>query len=156
VKINGFYGELDTTRRHEAWIKLRALNSQPGKPWLCYGDFNEIIRQDEKLGSARRPYNQMQQFREVIDECGFMDLGFESSKYMWSKHFKNGVSIWERLDRCLVNNSWFMKFGGSRLYHLSCTSLDHIPIFISLSGLIPPTQKKIFSIQTNVALKFEL
>ena len=25
----------------------------------------EIIRQEEKLGGARRPYNQMQQFREV-------------------------------------------------------------------------------------------
>ena len=43
----------------------------------------------------------MQQFREVIDECGFMDMGL---KYTWSKHFENGTSIWERLDRCLVTN----------------------------------------------------
>ena len=26
-KLMGFYGELDTTRRHESWDKLRALNS---------------------------------------------------------------------------------------------------------------------------------
>ena len=84
----------------------------------------------------------MQQFKEVIDECGFMDLGFEGSKFTWSKHFESGVSIWERLDRCLVNNSWFMKFGGSRVYHLSCTSSDHIPIFIYLLGLNPPIRKK--------------
>ena len=84
----------------------------------------------------------MQQFREVIDECGFMDLGFEGSKFTWSKHFENGVSIWERLNRCLVNNSWFMKFGGSRVYHLSCNSSDHIPILISLLGLNRPTRKK--------------
>ena len=56
-KLTGFYGELDITRRHEAWAKLRALNSRPKKPWLCYRDFIEIIRQDEKLGGARRPYN---------------------------------------------------------------------------------------------------
>ena len=68
-----------------------------------------------------------------------MDLGFEGSKYTWSKHFENGVSIWERLDRSLVNNSWFMKFGGSRVYHLFCNSSDHIPILISLSSLNPPT-----------------
>ena len=80
----------------------------------------------------------------MIDECGFMDLGFEGSKFTWSKHFESGVSIWERLDRCLVNNSWFMKFGGSRVYHLSCTSSDHIPIFIYLLGLNPPIQKKKF------------
>ncbi|XP_075636850.1 uncharacterized protein LOC142609106 [Castanea sativa] len=92
-RLTGFYGEPEIARHHEAWTILRALNSQSIKPWLCYGHFNEILRQDEKLGGASRPYNQMQQFREVMDECGFMDLGFEGSKYTWSKHFKNGGSI---------------------------------------------------------------
>ena len=52
-RLTGFYREPNTARRHEAWDKLRALNSQPEKPWLCYGDFNEIIRQDEKLGGFK-------------------------------------------------------------------------------------------------------
>ena len=60
------------------------------KPWLCAGDFNEIIGQDEKLGGALRSHNQIQLFREVIDECSFMDMGFVGSKYTWSKHFDNG------------------------------------------------------------------
>ena len=85
----------------------------------------------------------MQQFREVIDECGFMDLGFEGLKLTWSKHFEDGRSIWERLDTCLVTNSWFMRFASSRVFHLTCTSSDHGPILISLSGLIPPVQKKL-------------
>ena len=72
---------------------------------MCCGDFNEITRQDEKLGGVPRPHNQMQLFREVIDECGFLDLGFEGPKYTWSKHFENGSSIWERLDRCLATSS---------------------------------------------------
>ena len=58
-RLMGFYGEANTTRRHEAWDKLRALNSQLEKSWLCYGDFNKIIRQDENLRGSRRPYNQM-------------------------------------------------------------------------------------------------
>ena len=86
----------------------------------------------------------MQQFREVIDECAFMDLGFEGSKFTWSKHFEDGRSIWERLDRCLVTNSWFMRFVSSRVFHLTCMSSDHVPILISLSGLIPPVRKKLF------------
>ena len=52
-RLTGFYREPNTARRHEAWDKLRALNSQPEKPWLCYGDFDEIIRQDEKLGGFK-------------------------------------------------------------------------------------------------------
>ena len=58
----GFYGEPETHRRMEAWNKLRGLNNRLNVPWLCVGDFNEISRQDEKLGGAMRSHNQMQQF----------------------------------------------------------------------------------------------
>lgn len=58
-RLTGFYGELETVRSNEAWDKLKSLSSWPERPWLCYGDFNEIIRQDEKLGGATRSHNQM-------------------------------------------------------------------------------------------------
>ena len=143
-RFTGFYGEPETARRSEAWEKLRNLSSRKERAWLCCGDFNEITRQDEKLGGVPRPHNQMQLFREVIDECGFLDLGFEGQKYTWSRHFENGSSIWERLDRCLVTSSWFLKFPGSKVYHLRCDSSDHIPLLIRLSGLVAPRQKIFF------------
>ena len=65
-----------TTRRQEAWTKLRTLNDKPLIPWLCAGDFNEITRQEEKIGGVNHENSQMQAFRDVIDESGFMDLGF--------------------------------------------------------------------------------
>ena len=74
----------------------------------------------------------------------FMDLGFEGPKYTWSRHFENGNSIWERLDGCLAMSSWFLKFPGSKVYHLRCDSSDHIPFLIVFSGLDIPMQKKIF------------
>ena len=61
--------------------KLRQLNSRLGISWLCMGDFNEITKQDEKLSGANKPYNQMQLFHDVIDECSFMDLGYVGSKF---------------------------------------------------------------------------
>ena len=42
--LTGFYGEPETARRFEAWDKLRGLNSNPKRPWLCCGDFNEIVK----------------------------------------------------------------------------------------------------------------
>ena len=139
-QLTGFYGEPETSRRREAWDQLRSLNLRPKVPWLCCGDFNEITRQDEKVGGAIRSYNQMQQFKDVIDECGFMDLGIVGPKYTWSRHFENGNSIWERLDRCLVTNSWFQKFPGSKVHHLRCDSSDHCPILIIPSRIDPPTR----------------
>ena len=31
-RLKGFYGELETSRRQEAWTELRALNSRLEKP----------------------------------------------------------------------------------------------------------------------------
>ena len=53
----GFFGESVTTRRHEAWTKLRTLNDIPHIPWLCARDFNKITRQEEKVGGAIRAHN---------------------------------------------------------------------------------------------------
>ena len=86
----------------------------------------------------------MQLFRDVIDECGFMDLDFVGPKFTWSRHFENGNSIWERLDRGLATNTWFLKFPGSRVYHLHCNSSDHCPIHVTFSDLVPSVHKKVF------------
>ena len=146
-RLTGFYGEPETARRVEAWEKLRYLNSLSDIPWLCFRDFNEIIRQDEKVGSALRPHNQMQLFREVLDECGFMDLGYIGPKFTWARHFDNGNSIWERLDRGLATNDWFLKFPGTMVHHLHCDSSDHVPIHIVFSSLDPPRRKKLFQFE---------
>ena len=70
------------------------------------GDFNEMTRVDEKLGGNRRSHNQMQLFWDALDECGFIGLGYLGLKFTWKKHFANGQSIWERLDRALCTNDW--------------------------------------------------
>lgn len=75
-RFTSFYGELATSRRCEAWDVLQTLNHHPDVPWLCVGDFNELTSRDEKLGGLVRREGQMQLFRDVLDECGFIDLGF--------------------------------------------------------------------------------
>ena len=111
---------------------------------MCAGDFNEIILQEEKLGGAIRHHGQMQLFWDVLDESGFLDLGFEGNRFTWSKHFADGHSIWERLDRGVANANWFLKFPGTIVLHLHCNSSNHLPLCINLSGLEIPPQKKVF------------
>ena len=45
-------------------------------PWVIFGDFNEIVHPDEKLGSLDRDARQMEGFRECLSDCGLVDLGF--------------------------------------------------------------------------------
>lgn len=120
------------------------MNTHPTIPWLCVGDFNEITRQDEKLGGARWSHNQMQFFRDIIDECGFMDLVFIGPKFTWCKHFGNRHSIWERLDRALATNSRFLRYPGTRVLHLPCLSSNYCPLLINPTGIELAPQKKLF------------
>ena len=94
MEIHRFYGEPATHKRIEAWNKLRLLNNKHDIPWLCGGDFNEITRHLEKLGGNNRSQAQMQLFRDVIDECGFLDLGYVGEQFTWRKHFTDGHSLW--------------------------------------------------------------
>ena len=139
-----FYGELVTTRRHEAWTKLQILNDKPHIPWLCAGDFNEIIRQEENMGGVTRENSQMQAFQDVIDECSFMDLGFIGPKFKWRRHYTDGHSIWERLDCGLATNPWFLRFPVTRIHHLPCLSLDHCSLLINPTRIEIPSYKKPF------------
>ncbi|XP_050259116.1 uncharacterized protein LOC126704130 [Quercus robur] len=143
-RFTGFYGEPATHKRIEAWNKLRLLNNKHELPWLCAGDFNEIARHSEKLGGNNRSQAQMQLFRDVIDECGFLDLGYVGEQFTWRKHFADGHSLWERLDRGLSNHDWFMKFSGTKIHHLHSDSFDHSPLWITLDGLDIPTFSKPF------------
>jgi exonuclease III len=62
-KFTGFYGHPDVAKRHEAWALLRHLASISPYPWVCVGDFNEIVEKEEKWGGGTRSNSQMEAFR---------------------------------------------------------------------------------------------
>ena len=61
-------------------------------------------------------------------------------------YFVNGNSIWERLDRELATNGWFLKVPGSQVYHWQCDSSNHRPLLIVFAPLDFPSKKKPFLI----------
>ena len=47
--FTGFYRDNDTSKRQESWDMLHLLKSNNSLPWLCAGDFNEILSGEEKI-----------------------------------------------------------------------------------------------------------
>ena len=130
-RFTGFYGEPNTHYREEAWSMLRMLRSKPHLPWCCMGDFNEILQSEEKRGGRIRPHVLMQAFRDVLDVCGFADLGFTGPEFTWHSR-RHGHLIWERLDRGVANYDWLAKFPVAQVHHLHCFFSDHRPIKLVL------------------------
>ncbi len=76
-RLTCFYGAPETHLRINSWNLLRSLKNQYSMPWCCIGNFNEITRISEKSGNRGRTERQMQEFRDVINECEFIDLGYK-------------------------------------------------------------------------------
>lgn len=79
----GFYGEPETANRENSWSLLRVLRQRFSLPWVCLGDFNEILFTEEKQGWLDRLERQMQGFRDALDDCRFKDLGFSGFPFTW-------------------------------------------------------------------------
>ena len=105
-RFTGFYGNPVTTNRELSWILLKHLCLKMDLPWLCLGDFNEIVKAEEKIGGAPRRERQMTDFRAALDFCGFCDLGFVGSPFTWCNNQFDGVVTWIRLDRGVANTAW--------------------------------------------------
>ncbi|KAL5746685.1 hypothetical protein ACOSP7_027831 [Xanthoceras sorbifolium] len=67
------------------------------------GDFNEILRDNEKSGGLVRSFRAMAQFRDTVDGCNLIDLGFRGSRFTWNNRHSAGDLIEERLDRFLYH-----------------------------------------------------
>ena len=64
---------------------MERLSHRSNLPWVCMGDFNEIMHAKEKEGGGVRPVRQMRAFCEAINKCQLRDLGYVGSDFTWSR-----------------------------------------------------------------------
>lgn len=72
-RCTGVYGHPKASQKHHTWTLLKRLAGLSSLPWLCFGDFNEILMPFEKIGGNDRDFNMMHDFREAIRECDLVD-----------------------------------------------------------------------------------
>jgi exonuclease III len=76
---------------------LSETNNNPN--WLVFGDFNIILKSDEKMGRCPMDYNITSSFRNSLDMCNLADLGFSGPRDTWHNRQQGNDYIQARLDR---------------------------------------------------------
>ena len=94
------------------------------------GDFNKIVKVEEKMGGVPRREILMIEFREALDFCGFWDMGFVGSPFTWSNNKIDEMVTWIRLDRGVATPAWSQLFPMVRIHHIEGSLLDHCPLWI--------------------------
>ena len=124
-RLTGFYGNPETSKWEESWLLLKRLSSLNSLPWVCLGDFNELMNGGEKEGGKARLVKQMENFCKVINACNLRDLGYTSQDFTWCRRLGNRVWVRERLDRALASTNWEARFPQMQLHHKPDSSSDH-------------------------------
>lgn len=114
------------------WNNLATVANTHNLPWIIASDFNELLSNDEKLGGRPISLYRANLFKDCLDTCNMVDLGFQGPRYTWTN--KHGLSsfIQERLDRFFANPGWCVLYLEARVTHLPRCSSDHYPVLLEL------------------------
>ncbi|XP_073353716.1 uncharacterized protein [Aegilops tauschii subsp. strangulata] len=116
--------------RKKSWDAIRYLRAQDDLPWICVGDFNEALFQADQSGGNLRSFNQMEDFRDFLAECGLADLGFSGYQFTWDNKREGDDNIQVRLDRAVCNGDFLSIFPETLVEHLMTEESDHQVILV--------------------------
>lgn len=74
-RIYFVYGPPSDTGRKEFWRLLNDTASSIVGAWLCVGDFNELISNEEAIGGVMRDERRIMLFRNFIFSARLIDIG---------------------------------------------------------------------------------
>ncbi|XP_023878054.1 uncharacterized protein LOC111990509 [Quercus suber] len=130
--FTAIYASSRLAGRRILWSNIEKVGQLHDLPWLMIGDFNEILSEEDKFGGNHINLNRALEFKECLDSCNFVDLGFAGPKYTWTNKRQISDLILERLDRCFANPIWRIMYPEPVVTHLPRTFSDHHPVLIEL------------------------
>lgn len=135
-RLTCFYGTLESKRRRELWDLIRQLFSISLLLWCIFGDFNDLLVQSDKEGVHGHPWYLMNGFREVIVDCGLMEIELTGECFTWEKGKGMANQVRERLDRAFASNKWWQLYPLCKLSVHRTVYSDHDPIQLDLYNVV--------------------
>ncbi|XP_030924616.1 uncharacterized protein LOC115951580 [Quercus lobata] len=137
--LSSIYASPRLAERKLLWNNLFVVAPLYSLPWLMLGDFNELLSCQDKLGGNPLIPSRVLSFKECLDSCGMVDIGFHGPRFTWVNKREAGHYIQERLNRGFANIDWREIYPEAAVHHLACIHSDHCPVLLSLDN--SPTSK---------------
>lgn len=97
------YASPRSAERHILWNNLIKVSELHNLPWVMAGDFNEPLIEEDKYGGRAVSVNRSLLFKECLDKCSMIDIGFTGARFTWTNKRPIQSFIQERIDRFFVN-----------------------------------------------------
>ncbi|XP_026411895.1 uncharacterized protein LOC113307627 [Papaver somniferum] len=109
--IIGIHAASLTVQRRSFWNDLLTI-SILNKPWLVMGDFNTVMKADEKKGELKPMLISMLEFNNCLHSCGLIQAPKNGLQFSWSNNRAGKKRIICNLDRVVFNDKWLEKFSS--------------------------------------------
>lgn len=93
MHIIAVYAAPTVSRRSGLWGQLKQLMENIDEPVVIGGDFNTILRLDERTGGNGRLSPDSLAFGEWINELALVDIGFKGNMFTWRRG-KETRNLW--------------------------------------------------------------
>ena len=128
--LSAVYASLRIVERQVLWENLAKVAELHSKPWIIVGDFNEPLVEADKFGGKPVSINRSLLFKDCLDKCNMVDMGFSGSRYTWINRREINNLIQERIDRVFMNPSWCLLYPNAKVSHLTRCHSDNCPILL--------------------------
>ena len=116
--------------RSVLWNNLKNAANLHDKSWIIAGDFNEVLGEGDKFGGRSISSNRSLLFKECLDHCSMVDMGFVGPRFTWTNRRNICDLIQERIDRFFANPSWYALHPDARVTHLTRCVSNHCPVLL--------------------------
>nr|KAJ0199276.1 hypothetical protein LSAT_V11C600300440 [Lactuca sativa] len=123
------YGPHAPTEKKKLWEAILQIKRDRGGTWVVFGDFNTVMRKDEKYNSQFCPHSAFH-FNRFIRKAGLNDIRMGGHRYTYFCQTNIKLS---KLDGFLVCNNFLQIFLATSVTTLPRETLDHYPIILKTS-----------------------
>lgn len=125
--ITGVYGLQADTDKISFMQEITNLKQQALPAWLILGDFNPILRVQDK-NNSRINLPMLNRFKSMIDNLELVPIELVGKKFTWCND--QTTPTMTKIDHLLASTEWLDIFPSTELQALASLGSDHCPLFL--------------------------
>ncbi|XP_074278466.1 uncharacterized protein LOC141602056 [Silene latifolia] len=140
------YGDPNHAGRNVVWDMFDQQLARLDKPFLLFGDFNQVEFSSDKLGGSSQGIRGADLFTYWKNKNCLMDIPFKGPKFTWCNNRESSQRIYERIDKGYASVDWISFFPNTFIKHLPIQISDHAPIIID-TNMTMPMKRKVYRLE---------
>lgn len=116
--------------RRKLWKDIEDLRVQQADPWCLLGDFNNVLKAEDRIGGRDVTESEYVDLREMMSRVGLYEMDTCGDFFTWTNKQADNT-IYSRIDRFLGNLNWLQMHIDSTLKILAPSISDHALMFLS-------------------------